>query len=559
MYEHHDKKKEKWWTRYTNPYSIMFHIAGIAAIIWFLVRVVPKPSRINYPCQQVSLTTAIGYIAFWGITFQALALWMRKAKKRTAKFAPVFLVFFVLMFSISGAVIANTYSVKTQEPTIWYPSAKDPIGTPQGLKPGRVAWVWNPNATSKFLKGYWWNEENSDLDVIKNMYSIGLQGLTDETSDYEAWDALFKYFNNEHGFGEVGYQLGEKIAIKININNCWLERSYWNEDNDRDASPYVIKALLRQLIDVVGVAEEDITVYDASRKMYHWFYYRTYYESYPALNPVAEFPNVHFEDARGTWEGRDKVEPSNQKIYFGDGLVRTLPTCVTEAKYLINMPLLKRHPINYGVTFSAKNLFGTFIESVPEIHTYHESGMIMGNPTPLIDLLSHEQLGGKTLLYIGDGLFATKKDHKTIAKFKMEPFKNDWTNSLFFSQDPIAMDSVMYDFLYTEGTNPIEGSQNYLHQGAEPPSNTYDPEGDGVYLSESIGVHEHWDTSIDIWDPNRYSGPSGNGIDFVAFGKEHVRSRSKNVPQINNIREFLQNLDGTFIEKLLQIIINKAV
>ena len=554
MDEHRDKKKEKWWTKYTNPYSIMFHIAGIAAIIWFLVRVVPKPSRINYPCQQVSLNTALIYIAFWGILFQGLAIWMRKAKKRTAKFTPVLLVFFVLMFSISGAVIGDIYS--EEKPTIWYPTAKEPIGVAQGLNPGRVAWVWNPNATSKYLKGYWWNEENNNQDVIKEMYSIGLQGLTDASSDYEAWDSLFKYFNSEHGSGEVGYQPGEKIAIKININNCWLERSYWNEDNDRDASPYVVKALLKQLIDVVGVAEKDITVYDASRKMYHWFYYRTYYESYPALNPIPEFPNVHFADARGTWEGREKVEPGDQKIYFGDGLVRTLPTCVTEAKYLINMPLLKRHPINYGVTFSAKNLFGTFIESVPEIHNYHESGMIMGNPTPLIDLLSHEQLGGKTLLYIGDGLFATKEDHKTIAKFQMEPFKNDWTNCLFFSQDPIAMDSVMYDFLYTEGTNPIEGAQNYLHQGAEPPENTYDPEGDGVYLSESIGVHEHWDTSVDIWEPERYSGTSGNGIDFVAFGKEHTKSISRSVPQISNLREFLQNLDGRFLGRLFEALRN---
>ena len=66
------------------------------------------------------------------------------------------------------------------------------------------------------------------------------------------------------------------------------------------------------------------------------------------------------------------------------------------------------------------------------------------------------------------GLFGTKVDHKTIAKFLMYPFNDDWTNSLFFSQDPVALDSVMYDFLLTEGTNPIEGAQNYLHQAAVP-------------------------------------------------------------------------------------------
>jgi hypothetical protein len=107
----------------------------------------------------------------------------------------------------------------------------------------------------------------------------------------------------------------------------------------------------------------------------------------------------------------------------------------------------------------------------------------MGNAAPQVDLFTYEHLGGKTLLYLGDGIFGTKVDHKTIAKFLMYPFNDDWTNSLFFSQDPVALDSVMYDFLLTEGTNPIEGSQNYLHQAAVPPPDLYDPENDGIYLS----------------------------------------------------------------------------
>ena len=80
----------------------------------------------------------------------------------------------------------------------------------------------------------------------------------------------------------------------------------------------------------------------------------------------------------------------------------------------------------------------------------------------------------------------------------------------------------MYDFLHAEGTGPSEGAQNYLHQSAEPPSGVYDPENDGLYLSESLGVHEHWNTSIDIFSSERYSGPSSNGIDFVPLGGEHA-------------------------------------
>jgi hypothetical protein len=99
----------------------------------------------------------------------------------------------------------------------------------------------------------------------------------------------------------------------------------------------------------------------------------------------------------------------------------------------------------------------------------------------------------------------------------MYPFNDDWTNSLFFSQDPVAIDSVMYDFLHTEGPIPIEGSQNYLHQAAEPPLNTYDPEQDGIYISNSLGIHEHWNHEESVFSSSRYVG-----IDFVTLGSEYA-------------------------------------
>ena len=426
------------------------------------------------------------------------------------------------MFSISSEVFADNDD--DFKPVSWEPIPNEPIGTPRGLNPGRVTWVWNPDATELDLKGYWWQKENNDQDALNNMFSEGLQALSGSETDEDAWDSLFKYFNSVHDKGDVGYQPGEKIAIKINLNNCYQFLNYMIKDNDRDANPYVVKALLKQLVDKVGVAQEDITVYDASRVMPNWFYRRVYYQTFPALRLIPEFPNVNYVDGSGIFPGRDKVKASSERIYFADGtgLYRTLPTCVADAEYIINMPLLKRHPIQQGVTLSAKNFFGTWIENVWDVHEYHQNAFISGNPAPQTDLLAHEHIGGKTLLYIGDGTYATKIDHKTIDKFQMYPFNDDWTNSLFFSQDPVAIDSVMYDFLHTEGTDPVEGSQNYLHQSAEPLLGVYDPENDGIFLSESLGVHEHWNKSIDIFSADRYLGPSGNGIDFVAIGEEHV-------------------------------------
>jgi len=523
MKSHLHKIKMRLFCKIANPQSILFHIAGIVCLIWFLVRVLPKPDRIYYPCQQISMTVASSYIIFWSIIwsviFHGLGLWIKRAKTKSAVVLPVILVSFFFIFSISSSVFANNDEINLDE---WEPIPNEPIGTPKGTNPGRVVWVWNPNATEKNLKGFWWKKQNNDQNVIDKMFSDGIKELAGVNNIKEAWDSIFKYFNQVHDKGNIGYQPGEKIAIKINLNNCYKTKSYFLLDNERDASPYTVKALLRQLVNEVGVYQKDITVYDASRVIPNWFYKRVYYKTYPALFLKKEFSNINFVDSEGFLRGREKVKASSEKIYFANGITKTLPTCVTEASYIINIPLLKRHPIDMGVTLSGKNFFGTWIEPVYDIHPYHKSAFIKGNPSPQTDLLAHRDIGGKTVLFIGDGLFATKIDHRTIAKFQMYPFNNDWTNSLFFSQDPVAIDSVMYDFLHTEGTNPCEGSQNYLHQSAEPNINIYDPENDGIYLSESLGVHEHWNKSYEIFSSDRYLGNSGNGIDFVTIGKEHA-------------------------------------
>ncbi len=532
--------KKKILHKIMNTKGILFHITGIICIIWFLVRVVPKPDRIRYPCQQMSISIATGYIVFWSILWGSLALglgfWINRVKTKTAALLPVFGVVFVLVFSVSSNVYAVNFVNQKEEIQPWEPEPNEPIGVPTGANPGRVAWVWDTDATEKDLTGFWWYEENNNQEVLDQMMEKGIENLAGETDTNKAWDVLFKYFNDKNGKGDISYQPGEKIAIKVNLNNCWQALSYIRVDNERDANPYVVKALLHQLIDVVGVKQSDITIYDASRPMANWFYNRVYYKTYPSLNLEPEFPDVDFVDSKGRLNGRTQAEPSEEKVYFSefDCEYRTLPKCVVEAEYLINMPIMKRHPIQNGVTLSGKNFFGTWIEVVAPIHPYHESGLIMGNAAPQVDLLSHKDIGGKTLLFLGDATYATKIDHSTIGKFEMEPFNNDWTNSLFFSQDPVAIDSVMYDFLHTEGTNPIEGSQNYLHQAAEPIPNKYDPEGDGEYLEYSLGVHEHWDKTVDIFSKDRY-----DSIDFVAVTEEddkklEITKPAENFLYINN-------------------------
>lgn len=506
------KCHHRFFNQIKNAKGIWFHIAGIIAVLWFLIRVIPKPTRSQYPCQQITIPLALTYIAFWSTLFYTTFHLIKKTQRKTTALFPALISCFILLSSITGFGFAT---IITSSPTYeqWTPVSNQPMGLPQGYSPGRVVWVWSPNATENELDGYWWEPQNNDQTVIDKMMAEGIKELADKEYLNEAWDALFTHINEKNDRGNISYQSGEKISIKVNLNNCWnpfsLINSYERKDNERDAHPAVIISLVSQLINYVGVAQEDIIIYDSSRPMSNWFY-----------DPiVAEFPKLTFVDAFGDAEGRLKATASEKEFHFYDGTIRTLPSCVVDASYIINVPLLKQHPINHGVTLSAKNMFGTFIEPVADLHPYHESGQFMGNPAPQTDLFAHEDVGQKTVLFLGDGLYATLQDHRTITRFNMYPFNDDWTNSLFFSQDPVAIDSVMYDFLHTEGPIPLEGSQNYLHQAADPPLNIYDPEDDGNYLYESLGIHEHWNPNISIFSNNRYAG-----IDFLAIGEEHAEA-----------------------------------
>ena len=148
----------------------------------------------------------------------------------------------------------------------------------------------------------------------------------------------------------------------------------------------------------------------------------------------------------------------------------------------------------------------------------------IGSYNSLVDLCGHQQTGGKTILYIIDGIYATKHNEyrlNTTAKWKSAPFNNNWTASLLVSQDGVAIDSVALDFLRNEPTlaTIVTGAvDNYLHEMAQankaPSKTVYDPEKDGKPLT-SMGVHEHWNNATDK-QYTRNLG-SGAGIELVAL------------------------------------------
>ena len=147
----------------------------------------------------------------------------------------------------------------------------------------------------------------------------------------------------------------------------------------------------------------------------------------------------------------------------------------------------------------------------------------MAQYRPLVDLNGHVGMGGKTLLYLVDGIYGGKSWDGIPYKWNMPPFGvgavANWPASLFLSMDEVAIDSVAFDFLSQQWPDHAlrnEGVQDYLHEMAlanNPPSGTiYDPERDGVSMA-SQGVHEHWN-NVTQKQYTRNIG-TGDGIDLL--------------------------------------------
>jgi gluconolactonase len=503
-------------------------VTGLAALVWFLIRVIPKPSRALYPCQRVAFPIASGFVV-WLISL-AGAITAFKKGRNLLKQSRLLLACGCLMVAV-GLGMAAIINMPEKQVLAGQQNSLSPIGEAKGIFPGRVVWVHNPDATDWQGPGndHWWEKGHTNQAVVEKMLSQSIQAVAGETTDAAAWDKLFRYLNKTRGKGDVGYKGGEKVVIKVNfvgmiMRGGGVNSETYSLDNQQDymnTSPQAIIAVLRQLVGAVGVKQSDITVCDSLAHFANQYY--------DILKK--EFPDVIYGDGGGKF-GRVKMQPSAVPFYWScrpQGITQDyIPTAYVEAEYLINLANLKAHT-GAGVTLCAKNHFGSLARTPVQKGYYdmHKNAFSEGTGMyrPLVDLMGHAHIGGKTVLYLIDGLYCgTHPIDRAPSKWKSPPFNGDWTSSIFASQDPVAIDSVGLDFLQAEyEKHPRKnGVDDYLREAAladNPPSGTfYDPDHQtNVKKLSSLGVHEHWN------NPNekKYTRNLGSakGIELVALGQ----------------------------------------
>lgn len=484
-------------------HKLLFPCIGLAALLWFCIRVLPKPSRLNYPCQKAAAPLAATFISYAvGLAGSMFALGKARKHFRAYRFG---IAIVCVLVGVGVSVFMFTpppgHDILAEDTGTFTPSdsPNTPIGVARGIKPGRVAWAYDLSAcnwdgTSK----YWFSTQYNNQAKIDSLLKRVVCSVANKPTVAAAWDTLFKFKN-----GGAAYVKGEKIAIKINLNNGG------NYDNDIDASPESVYSLLDQLVNQFGVNQADITVMDPARENHITAIY-DYCKT--------KFPNVIYDTNLGGFTANC--------IKYGSKVPTetSISTAVYNTKYLIVMALLKRHctpaatwgtdGVDYGnapVTMIFKSNWGIIgpNRATTTMHgLLHDWSMGMNSYHVLVDIEGSKYINGKTVLNILDGLYTGNRWSSGPVKWKMAPFNNHWPSSFFASQDPVALESVGIDFLRTE--MPLTRyADRCVHEAAlanNPPSGTvYQP--DGTRL-QSLGAHEHWNNATD----KKYTRNLGTGL-----------------------------------------------
>ena len=514
--------KSNWFSK------ILFPILGIAAIVWFLLRVIPKPSRVSYPCQQVAASIGGSFLLYLAGAIGAMTLYDRIRVKWNKKVALSYLVVTVVI-AAAGVGIAQIAQPGFVPNTTPPEGTNNPMGEAKGIFPGRVVWTQDFNATNWDEKtGMWWDDNATSQAETDKMVSETLRSLTGSKTDKQAWEKLFAYNNKMNGRGETGYKKGEKIVVKLNMNAIHNVDDPWK--NQGYPSPQMLNSLIKQLIEVAGVSGSDIILTDPSRFIGSQIYDKLRSNSSP------EYKNIIIEEKKGRpLQGyRTALPDTTNLIWFtmpdGSRYKMCLPQSYSEATYLINYTIVRPHRV-FGITSVAKNHFGSVwcFDSLAFKPNPLHAFAVWDYPTPnklgtshsAPVVMGHKTIYNKSFLYLADGLYTSINQTWPVARWST--FNDDWFSSLLMSQDPVALESVVYDFIASEpnliSKNPsYNGHQDNQFQECalanNPPSGTfYDPENDGTKL-KSLGVHEHWNNATE----RKYSRNMGkkSGIELVS-------------------------------------------
>jgi len=392
-------------------------------------------------------------IAVAPLTSSPVAGWFRAKTKPKA--------ILTLIVVLAALFLYRDYKTKQE---VLAQAIHGPLGIPKAAPfAHRVVRVHDSNATSwDFNAQNYWDYVNQ-ADVFA-MVDQGVMTLTGQSTPQGAWQVIMST-----------YRTGDQIAVKINGNNFDDRTQAW-----LNPLPQVAKAVVRGLTSI-GVPQNKIVFYEAAGRDDHGLL--PYY-----INAIRQgYPNVRFASTRNSDQsfgaeitGYAYDDPSAKVQYTGplSSDWTYLPWVLVESRHLINIALFRDHHEGGEdlITGALKNHYGS--TNARPSHNFQA----WDKNNPIADINNNSHIKDKTRLFVNEGLFATFHGGPWERPQQWQIFPERTPNSLFFSFDPVAIDSVLADYIIAEHDARGRSYTGHytLHYAAE---NSY----------YSLGIHEHKD------------------------------------------------------------------
>ena len=438
------------------------------SLFWFAVRVIPRPSRIMYPCQRTTLALIAVRL---GIGISAVIITLTElARLRIVKVLVVSMLVAEIAFPTA---LVGYYSLRY---SLIAPSPMTLKDVQVSFPTETVVRVHSGNATSwDFTTDYYW--QYVDQAVVDRMVEEGVKALTSAPDAQAAWASI------------IDYTPGEIVGLKVNGNDL---PPYMYDQNSINTLPQVISAVVKG-VKSIGVPESDIWVIEptgSSGRLFFQYYYDIINDAYP---------NVRLVDADDISFG-SHTELLVNFPYTDD---RHITDQMWDIDHLIIIPIMKAITPDWGVTGAIKMMQGNIADQFG-LHDYI-GRTSADNPHVLI--YQNPNIIGKTRLIVGDGLFGAwtgihfeggwggtdvlqPPNHRDDVPNPWITFNNGAPNCLFFGVDPVAIDCVMYDHLLTERNAQDQVSGQSLAPFHEPQLQAGEAAG--------LGIREHGPPYLNI-------------------------------------------------------------
>lgn len=315
-------------------------LLGIIALCWFLIRVIPKPSRAAYPCQRAAFPIASAFI-LWLTSFFTSAFFFMKFRKSLKEYKLAFSVVFVILLGLS--ILINSF-----------------------VGPDNTLFA---EGASNYSKAYW--DENKRIERLEN----NTISTFDEVAVVQSDEANA----SDITFGEIEAMVAESVELAGGLSGIVNNGDYvvlkpnlvtlpptpepeYAELSGMATDWRVVKAvakLVRELNPDGKIYIIESSAASSTREIFEFYKYTE--ENFPEVDQI-----VALEDSCGAFE--DYTDVNLEEIFLDDE-VRLYPDeekpnlspafyinkIYSNADVVISIPVLKNHK-EAVITGAVKNV-----------------------------------------------------------------------------------------------------------------------------------------------------------------------------------------------------------